>query len=70
LEIIDLNENVIEESSNVLDEINNEGISGKLTNDDRDFFKDVFHELNDALEPKGKHHVDKKSASQPNNFEK
>ena len=59
LEVIDLNENKFEpKSSSVLDEINNEGVSGKISSSDKEFFKDVFEQVNDAIEPRGKHYID------------
>jgi len=59
LEVIDLNENKLEpKSSSVLDEINNEGVSGQISSSDKQFFKDVFEQVNDAIEPRGKHYID------------
>ena len=59
LEVIDLNENKLEpKSSSVLDEINNEGVSGQISSSDKEFFKDVFEQVNDAIEPRGKHYID------------
>ena len=59
LEVIDLNENKVEpKSSSVLDEINNEGVSGQISSSDKEFFKDVFEQVNDAIEPRGKHYID------------
>ena len=59
LEVIDLNENKFEpKSSSVLDEINNEGVSGQISSSDKQFFKDVFEQVNDAIEPRGKHYID------------
>ena len=73
LEVIDLNDSgALPKQSSVLDEINNEGISGKISKDDKEFFKDIFDQVNDATEPKGKHFVEKKSsqAAPVNNFER
>lgn len=63
LEVIDLNDSEIEpKSSNVLDEINNQGITGKISKEDKSFFKEVFNQVNEAVEPRGKDYVEPKPA--------